>query len=252
MDRKIVVGVIILILIGVIVAKYYNHTSHPTISTTTSQEDVTVASNSIKEHSNNQTISVTYPQLLHDQNSKVQSQINTNIQQFVNSNISSMQAQIKSFNSTGPSKNPSSEIDGNYTVGEQTNRIISFHFTFLYSAQYFAHPATYSKTLNYNLQTGKNMTLAEIFKPNSNYQTTLATLLKSDLEKRFKDDPSANDFITEGLAKSENIQNFLLTPTSLVIVIDPAIVAPDATGTVQVSIPYSSLQTILNPSILSE
>ncbi len=191
-----------------------------------------------------------YPQILSDSNNSAQNAINTDIQKFVNSNITFMQTQINDYNTGSPSKNPASQINGVYTTGQQGKTVVSVHFTFFYNTQFLAHPITYNKTLVYNLNSGKRITTGGLFKSNSNYVQVLSNYVQKDLAKKFEQNPNSSAFITEGLSNPKNLQNIIVSDNSVIIFFDPATIAPDYVGTVEVAIPFSSIQSILNPQLL--
>lgn len=111
-----------------------------------------------------------------------------------------------------------------------------------------AHPSHWPMMLNYDLARRKEIKLADLFKPGTNYLQTLAPLCKADLKRQAKQNqfPDIDDMISEGTApKAENYRSFTLTPTALVIAFPEYQAGPYVYGQHEVTIPYTRLQAIL-------
>jgi hypothetical protein len=107
-----------------------------------------------------------------------------------------------------------------------------------------AHPNFFYLTVNYDLKQGRLLSLADLFKPGSNYLSEISAYCKTDLEKQGK-----QDLFTDGLAPNDvNFQKWNLTKDGLMILFDPYQVGSWAEGPQKVLIPYTKLQTILLPS----
>ncbi|OGK17706.1 hypothetical protein A2866_06000 [Candidatus Roizmanbacteria bacterium RIFCSPHIGHO2_01_FULL_39_8] len=115
-----------------------------------------------------------------------------------------------------------------------------------------AHPNNYNEVFNYNLQNASLISLSTLFKPDSNYLQTLAEQARKDLLEQEKENPDAADFINEGTGPTaDNFDLFLLDKDGLVLIFNPAAVAPDYFGTMKVTIPYGQIRSLFNPEFSS-
>ena len=129
-------------------------------------------------------------------------------------------------------------------VNTGKNPIISIRFTMQTYIAGMAHPAHYHRVLNYDLYNGHQLTLTDLFQPNSDYLTILSDYTKNVLSKRLKD----KEMIAVGTApKEENFKNWNINPHGLLITFDEAKVAPYVYGTQSVLVPYSILKSVMLP-----
>ena len=103
-----------------------------------------------------------------------------------------------------------------------------------------------------NKQTGKQFTLADLFKPDSDYKT----IISDEIKKQMREQMAANKDVTYFLDSKEipewdfkeisDNQNFYINPEEqLVIAFDEYEVAPGSMGAVQFVIPTDVIQNIL-------
>ncbi len=137
-----------------------------------------------------------------------------------------------------------SSLDVKYTLISQIGDLWSFKFDSSFYADSAAHPGLNSLTLNYDLAQGRELTLGDLFLPNSNYLETIAAYCTHELSKQpFFDGP-----FSEGAnPKPENYRNWNIARDGLVITFDEYQVAPYAAGPQQVTVPYSALTGVINP-----
>jgi len=107
-----------------------------------------------------------------------------------------------------------------------------------------AHPYHYSKTLNYELEAGEELRLADLFLPDSNPLQVIADYCKAELSTR---DIAFDAFSTGADPTEENYRNWNITRDGLLITFDEYQVAPYAAGPQTVLIPYSQLSAIIKP-----
>lgn len=94
------------------------------------------------------------------------------------------------------------------------------------------------------MHNGQEVTLADLFQPNSDYLTVLSNYTKDALMKRLQD----KNLIAEGTApKEDNFKIWNVNPRGLLITFDEAQVAPYVYGTQSVLVPYSVLKPIIKP-----
>jgi hypothetical protein len=137
-----------------------------------------------------------------------------------------------------------SSLDVGYQLVSQRAEIWSFRFDISSYQAGAAHPASYSITVNYDLDQGRELALDELFLPNSNYLEVIADYCSAELRRR-----EINfDFFSEGAAPTpENYRNWNIASDGLLITFDQYQVGIGAAGTPTVTVPYSELQPLINP-----
>jgi len=142
-----------------------------------------------------------------------------------------------------PEGSMGSDLSVGYTVVLAQDDLVSIKFDVSSYYQGAAHPNSYSHVLNYDLKNGKQLKLADLFKPGAKFLQAIATYCLADLKKQDKD--SAPD---EGAAPvAKNYQSWNITKKGLGINFDPYQVAPYAAGPKFVLVPYSTLKDLINP-----
>ena len=137
-----------------------------------------------------------------------------------------------------------------YDVLLANDDVISLLFT---DANYTggAHPNTTNAVINFDLRNNRELKLADLFEPRSNYLKTISDYSLADLKKTLKDmldDQMLNDGASP---KEENYKNWNLTKKGLQINFEAYQVAAYAAGPQTVVIPYAKLQNIMRPEIKS-
>lgn len=137
-----------------------------------------------------------------------------------------------------------SSLDVTYTLISQIGDLWSFKFDFSFYSDGAAHPGLNSTTLNYDLGQGRELVLSDLFLPNSNYLEVIANYCTAELMKQ----PYSDSFFLDGAKPTlENYRNWNITPDGLLITFDTYQVAPGAAGPQTVVVPYSELQTVIDP-----
>ena len=134
-------------------------------------------------------------------------------------------------------------LDSQFSVIGQQDYFwsVKFDITTYYAGA--AHPGHYSITLNYDLASGREIALAELFVPGSNYLQTLSDISKTQLATR---DIAFDSFSSGANPLPENFNRWNISVDGLVITFDEYQVAPYAAGPQLVVIPFSELQGIEN------
>jgi len=145
---------------------------------------------------------------------------------------------------TAPIVTNGSFVEVTYTLTSQQADTWSFKFDVHFYSDGAAHPGSYSLTLNHDLAGDRELALADLFLPNSNYLEAISSYCIAELSKQpFFEGPFA-----EGAQPTpENYRNWNITPAGLLITFDEYQVAPYAAGPQQVTIPYNQLQTLIDP-----
>ncbi|HMB22087.1 MAG TPA: RsiV family protein [Anaerolineales bacterium] len=170
---------------------------------------------------------------------------NTAMMNFVNMEINKFRKDVSELAPAAYSVSPGSFLDVTYALTLQRSDLWSFKFNF---SGYFAgaaHPYLYSLTVNYDLGQGRELTLSDLFLPNSNYLEAISNHCTAELNKR---DIGFATFPHGAEPASENYLNWNITTDGLMITFDEGMVAAYAAGPQTVVVPYSELQAITNPA----
>lgn len=137
----------------------------------------------------------------------------------------------------------SSYLDVGYSVQWATDDLISIRFTNgIFEGG--AHPNYFSKTLNFDLKSGREINLPDLFLPKSNYLKAISDYSIADLKTRVGD-MSDDEWLKTGAgAKAENYSSWNLTKKGLMINFDPYQVAAYAAGMQTVIVPYDKLRAV--------
>lgn len=196
---------------------------------------------------------VEYPQLdgMHDQamqrtiNSVLVNAASELIGDFVagvaSSSAQSSSTTTQSTSTTDPSQRSSLQAKEETTLLDM--RVGSFRIE---ATSYFAgaaHPSTSDHTLSFDLGTGRRLTLADIFRPDSHYLEWLST--ESSKQLAAMPDYSADMARAGTTPTEEHFAVFSLRPTALEIVFGEYQVGPYAIGIKHVSFPYAQLRPLL-------
>lgn len=143
-------------------------------------------------------------------------------------------------------------IDLSYNVEYADNDLISVSFledTFAGGA----HPNQNYFTITYDLKSGRELKLAELFKPGAKYLAAISAYATKDLQGRKMPDSNENlglaqDVFAEGAQPmAKNYRNWNLTKKGLLFTFDPYQVGPYAAGPQTVVVPYAQLTEIARP-----
>lgn len=169
-------------------------------------------------------------------------EFNTAMTNLVNGEIDKFKKNVSDL--PADTTSPGSSLEVTYALTLQHTDLWSFKFDFSFYSAGAAHPGLYSITMNYDLGQGKQLTLSDLFLPNSNYLETISSYCIAELSKR----DIGFDSFSEGAAPTpENYRNWNLTTDGLMITFDEYQVAPYAAGPQTVVVPYSELQGMINP-----
>ena len=105
-----------------------------------------------------------------------------------------------------------------------------------------AHLNTTSRALNYDLQAGHTLALADLFRPGSPYLQTISDACLQDLRAR-----QVLTWEDGALPREENFQVWNLTPEGLLVTFDEYRVTDYNAGPQTVLIPYTAFQDIAAP-----
>ena len=145
---------------------------------------------------------------------------------------------------TAPVMNNGSTLNVKYTLLSQIDDLWSSKFDFAFYSDGAAHPGLNSITLNYDLSQGKELAVADLFLPNTDYLGAISKYCIAELSKQLFFDSA---FAEGAQPKPENYRNWNITPNGLMITFDEYQVAPYAAGPQMITVPYSELNSLINP-----
>lgn len=143
-------------------------------------------------------------------------------------------------------------LEISYSVEHADNDLISVSFL-EGSFTGGAHPNYNFFTTTYDLKNGKELKLAELFKPGTKYLEVVSAYATKDLQSRKMPDSDENmglaqDSFDEGAtAKADNYQHWNITKKGLMFTFAPYQVGPYAAGPQFVIVPYAVLKEIARP-----
>ncbi|HEX3184098.1 MAG TPA: DUF3298 domain-containing protein [Pyrinomonadaceae bacterium] len=215
--------------------------------------DVDIVAKSVKE--NNKTlvyeIDAQYPQLTGGTNPNFE-KFNALARSFVMKTVAGFKKDMAPEEGEEPRPEGSmgSDLGISYTINLAQDDLVSVQFDIGSYYQGAAHPNSHSETLNYDLKNGKQLRLADIFKPGSKYLQTLSTYCIADLKKQSKEKNTEllDDMLNEGVSpKATNYESWTITKRGIGINFDSYQVAPYAAGPQFVMVPYSALKDLIKP-----
>lgn len=174
-----------------------------------------------------------YPQVRGLQSFHVQEMMNKKIFQLVQSLVRQQHQQqgVDSFE----------EMIGLFEIKTNERGILSISLSnYAYAFQH-ANGLTIMKSLTFDVQTGKNYQLKDLFKPGSNYVKVLSDIVGKQIEER--DIPILNGFT--GISPD---QDFYIADKSLVLYFQPIEITPHYFGFPMFPISVFELQDIVNES----
>lgn len=176
--------------------------------------------------------------------------------QLMKTEITKMIAEFKK-EVAGPSPggvNNGNSFDAGYTVMFANDDLISVSFGISRYYEGAAHPMPAIQVYNYNLKTGKLWALGELFKPATYWLDYISRLAIDDLLARIKPEGDGGlcsdpDWVRRGAGPDpENFQNWNISRKGLILSFPPYQVACYAGGPSYVTIPFSKLQNLIEPT----
>ena len=215
--------------------------------------DVDVVAKSIKENNKKlmYDIDAQYPQLTGGNNPNLE-KFNQLARMVVVKQVSGFKKDMQPEEGEEPRPEGSmgSDLGVGYTILLARDDLVSVQFDVGSYYQGAAHPNSHTETLNYDLKNGKQLKLADLFKPGAKYLQTLSTYCITDLKKQFKEKNAEllEDQLKEGAAPTaKNYESWTITKQGLGINFDSYQIAPYAAGPQFVMVPYSALKDLIKP-----
>jgi len=208
-------------------------------------QQVTLTSISFKEEGQSPiyVISAQIPRFSGSEDARIQS-FNQEAAELIQTEIEYFRENILAQISTVPISTGSS-FNAQYTTVFQGDAIWSLKFDFMGYADGAAHPYHYSMVFNYDLEQGRELSLKELFIPDSNYLEAISSYCIFELSKR--DIGFYGGFEQGAEPEPRNYRNWNINPNGLMITFDEYQVAPYAAGSQTVVVPYTELAAIITP-----
>ena len=188
-------------------------------------------------------IAITYPQIagVNDFNKLVKDIVDQEIKDFKTNSLNN-DAAVKKTDPVDYAKYPREyDLNIGYDKGEVDNNIISVVLN-IYNFEGGAHGASYSRAVNYNPQTQKEIKLADLFPGQTNYLQKISDYcikdLKNQMTKSGAIDMSGDDWLAEGAGPTEkNYSVFLINKNNITFYFGDYQVAAYAAGDFKVTMP---------------
>jgi hypothetical protein len=212
--------------------------------------DVELISKQIKERSKEMKyeIAANYPQLTGGNNPHFE-KFNQAARALVSKKVAGFKKDLQNEEGFEPLPDSmGSDLSVGYTVVLAQDDLVSIKFEVGSYYQGAAHPNSYSDVLNYDLKNGKQLKLADLFKPGARFVQAIAIYSIGDLKKQAKDKGLLDDMIESGAAPlAKNYLSWNITKKGIGINFDPYQVGPYAAGPQYVIVPYTTLKDLINP-----
>jgi hypothetical protein len=213
--------------------------------------DVDLAAKQIKESNKklNYEIDAHYPQITGGSNPNFE-KFNSVVRASVTKKVAGFRKDLepKEGDEPPPEGSMGSNLGVSYQVMLAQDDLISVEFDIENYYQGAAHPNTFTEVVNYDLKNGKQLKLADLFKPGAKYLQAIANYCIADLKKQAKDKSLQDDEIQNGAApNAKNYQSWTIMKKGLGINFDAYQVGPYAAGPQYVLVPYSAVKDLINP-----
>lgn len=212
---------------------------------------VEIAGKQIKEQNKQlqYEIDVEYPQITGSTNPAAE-KFNQQAKALVTEEVRSFRAAMTDLADEKIETTTGSDLGIGYTVALATDDLISVDFGIGGYYRGAAHPNSHSRVINFDLKNGKQLKLADLFKPESRYLQAISDYSVKDLQKQSKSkDNMLDDASIRGGAgpNAKNYQSWTITKQGLGINFDAYQVGPYAAGPQFVLVPYSAIKDAIKP-----
>ncbi len=150
-----------------------------------------------------------------------------------------------------PEGSMGSDLSVGYIVALAQDDLVSVQFDVGSYYQGAAHPNSYTEVVNYDLKNGKQLKLADLFKPGSKFLQVISAYCIADLKKQQAGDKAkalSDSEIENGAGPSaKNYQSWKITRKGLGVNFDAYQVGPYAAGPQSVVVPWANLKDLINP-----
>jgi hypothetical protein len=195
------------------------------------------------------TIHIDYPQLELINKTEVLDKINGDIKNVILNISDEYKGKLNDYASLPGSNEAYSWFEVYFQVFSSKD-IFSFSF-FIY--KYFPNeniPITSVKSFNFDLSTGNQLSLEDMFLSNSDYLSVLSINTAAYLKSEIDEDPDEalydyNSVIEGTKPEEKNYQHFNISPLSFIIIFEPYHFGIKANRFVQAEIPFDKFKTLM-------
>lgn len=190
-------------------------------------------------------VNATYPEVSNFRDKVMERQINRIIEQKVIAHVESFKSSTRE--SRRVDESDISTLDIGYQQEKLTSlpHILGFRLTQSYFEVGAAHPGQTTETFNFDLRTGKVITLDDLFEPQSGYLDIISAHSIRELKNRLG--AGAHEQIEYGARPvPENYEAFLITDSGIRIIFNQYQAAAYAAGEQEVLVPYLELFDVLS------
>ena len=200
----------------------------------------TVMITSVKVEGDN---NITYPSITGSGNKEIQDSFNNGAKKIVDDEIKSFNKLAGEFGNEGNKNTANNSLELDYQITGQNSNFISIKFIgYLYGGG--AHGSNINISYNFDLRTGQEIKLADLFRPDSNYLNAISDYTINELKSRNLGDSKQ---IEEGASpKAENFKTVNISDTGLLFTFEDYQVAPYVVGQQTVIILFEKLKNTLN------
>lgn len=193
-------------------------------------------------------IAAQYPVMKGLRNNSAQDALNSMLSKWVLNRITQFRTDLDAMESpNATSRLPGdNRISVTYSLKVKTDHILGIAWDVYQQFAGAAHPSEVLNVMVYDLDTGRQLMLADVFIPGSPYLKRLSQFCTQQLTVAAAN--SGYPLFEEGLRPiPKNFENFLLRPEGLYIVFNPYQVAPYVAGVQEVTVPYTVVADLLQP-----
>jgi len=187
------------------------------------------------------TITTQTPALTGNNDPRVKT-FNDEMVSIVNKAVADFKQNVTELTATPVPITAPSTFDLRYSLVSPPGNIFSIKFEMEGYVTGAAHPYHISQTINYDLEHGKDLSLADLFVPNSDYLDLMAKYCTDQLSQR---DIGFESLELGATAMPQNYRSWNITADGLMITFDEYQVAPYAAGPQTVIIPYGELGQLI-------
>lgn len=210
-----------------------------TICAFAKEKAYTVVSKKVNKKSKTYIITLSYPQIQGLADKKVEKIFNNLVLSYITKLQDDFKKEVAMNITSTIAKKSDWPLILNYKLHYNDNNIISISFQ---GSEFVggAHPVPICRTVLFNLKSGKELKLKDLFLPNSDYLKKISDYCINSLMQMNEADA---DFIKTGASADEkNYTFFYITDSSLFIIFSPAQVAPSYKGFQETQIPFQKLK----------
>lgn len=202
----------------------------------------------LEEETPTYTVELSYPQTSTTSPRALAETVDSTISQFINNTVTDFKRNYASSEVFGSA---TSTLGSSWDIQETAHGVQPLTITMVPYASGAAHPNPYLRTFNFSLETGEDLSLAELFEDDTAPLETIAQIAReravaSEGERGFE---FSEEWLREGTEPVQaNYNVFTVGKDALTFYFNPYQIAPYAAGIIEIDVPYSELDTLELPN----